>query len=84
MYGSAPSYVVFRQWADQISRCMLLWGAMSKRHNAIHHDTMDHVLDKVSYMREELLAIERSLERMQAVKPEREKDRLKNSSRRKE
>jgi len=63
---------------------MLLWGAMSKRPNAIHQDTMDHVLDKVSYMREELLAIERSLERMQAAKPEREKDSLKNSSRRKE
>jgi hypothetical protein len=46
--------------------------------------TPDHVLDKVSCVREELLAIERSLERMQAAKPEREKDRLKNSSRRKE
>jgi hypothetical protein len=59
-------------------------GAMSKRRNAIHQDTMEHVLDKVSYMREELLAIERSLERMQAAKPERDKANLKNSSRPKE
>ena len=58
--------------------------AMSKRRNAIHQDTMDHVLDKLSYMREELVAIERSLERMQAAKPERGKDNLKNSGRPKE
>jgi len=54
---------------------------MSKRRNAIHQDTINNVLDKVSYMREELVAIERSLERIQAAKPERRKDTFKNSGR---
>ena len=54
---------------------------MSKRRNAIHQDTIDNVLDKLSCMREELVAIERSLERMQAAKPDQGKDILKNSGR---
>ena len=43
---------------------------MSKRHRAVHKDTIEDLLDKVSLMREELVAIERSLERMQMAKPE--------------
>jgi len=54
---------------------------MSKPRGAIRGDTIEKVLDKVSYMREELVAIERSLERMQAAKPSPGKDTF-NSSRR--
>ena len=57
---------------------------MSKRHSAVHKDTIEDVLDKVSLMREELVAIERSLERMQMAKPERGKDNGDNSGRPKE
>jgi hypothetical protein len=40
---------------------------MSKRrHSNIHEDTIDSLLDRLSDTREELLAIERSLERIQA------------------
>ncbi len=42
---------------------------MSKRRCSVfHEDTIEKLLDRVSYMREELIAIERSLERMQIAK----------------
>jgi hypothetical protein len=41
----------------------------------IHEDTIDTLLDRISDMREELLSIERSLERIQAVKLEPGKDK---------
>jgi len=47
---------------------------MSKRRcSAFHEDTIERLLDRVSYMREELIAIERSLERMQIAKLTRRK-----------
>jgi hypothetical protein len=41
----------------------------------IHEDTIDTLLDRISDMREELLSIERSLERIQTVKLEQGKDK---------
>jgi len=47
---------------------------MSKRRrNKFREDTIDNVLDALSIMREEILSVERSLERIQA-KPEQGKD----------
>jgi hypothetical protein len=39
---------------------------MAERRRGIHEDSIETLLDKVSGMREELLSIERSLERLQA------------------
>jgi len=48
---------------------------MSKRRRStIHEDTIDSLLDRLSDMREEVLAIERSLERIQAAKLEQGKN----------
>jgi len=41
--------------------------------STVREDTVDNLLDRLSVMREEILAIERSLERIQA-KPEQGKD----------
>jgi hypothetical protein len=40
----------------------------------VREDTVDNLLDRLSVMREEILAIERSLERIQADKVEHWKD----------
>jgi hypothetical protein len=49
-------------------------GVMSKRpRNNFREDTIDNLLDVLSNMREEILSVERSLERIQA-KPEQGKD----------
>ena len=48
---------------------------MGKRPRSnVREDTVDNLLDRLSVMREEMLAIERSLERMQDAKLERGKD----------
>jgi hypothetical protein len=39
---------------------------MAERRRGIHEDSIENLLDKLSGMREELLSIERSLERLQA------------------
>jgi hypothetical protein len=44
-----------------------------RRRSTIHKDTIDSLLDRLSDMREELLAIERSLERIQAQSSNRAK-----------
>ena len=50
-------------------------GFMSKRTPSnVREDTVDNLLDRLSVMREEILAIERSLERIQAAKIEHGKD----------
>jgi hypothetical protein len=41
----------------------------------IHEDTLDELLDRLGNVREELLGIERSLERMKAAKLEQGKDK---------
>ena len=49
--------------------------AMGKRlGNTVREDTIDNLLDRLSVMREEILAIERSLERIQDAKIEQGKD----------
>jgi len=49
-------------------------GVMSKRpRNNFREDTIDNLLDRLSTMREEILSVERSLERIQA-KPEQGRD----------
>ena len=49
--------------------------AMGKRlGSTVREDTVDNLLDRLAVMREEILAIERSLERIQAAKPEQGKD----------
>jgi hypothetical protein len=40
----------------------------------VREDTIDNLLDRLSAMREEILAIERSLERIQVAKVEHGKD----------
>src|SRR5438445_4579101 len=68
MYGSAPS-LFFSPAGRAISGRVLQSAAMSKgRCSAFHEDTIERLLDRVSYMCEELIAIERSLERMQIAK----------------
>jgi hypothetical protein len=48
---------------------------MGKRTSSnVREDTVDNLLDRLSVMREEILAIERSLERIQAAKVEHGKD----------
>jgi hypothetical protein len=48
---------------------------MGKRlSTTVREDTVDNLLDRLSVMREEILAIERSLERMQDAKLEQGKD----------
>ena len=48
---------------------------MGKRpRSTVREDTVDNLLDRLSVMREEMLAIERSLERIQAAKVEHGKD----------
>jgi pilus assembly protein TadC len=48
---------------------------MAKRlGSTVREDTVDNLLDRLSVMREEILAIERSLERIQDVKLEQGKD----------
>ena len=47
---------------------------MTKRTHGIHEDSIDNVLDRLSDMREELQAIERSLERLHAPKLEQVRD----------
>ena len=48
---------------------------MSKRpRNNFREDTIDNLLDRLSTMREEILSFQRSLERIQAAKPEQGKD----------
>jgi hypothetical protein len=42
--------------------------------SSVREDTVDNLLDRLSAMREEILAIERSLERIQAAKLEQGKD----------
>ena len=74
MYGSAPIVVLLLQRADKSADVCYSPGglqpaAMSKRRCSVfHEDTLEKLLDRVSYMREELIAIERSLERMQIAK----------------
>src|SRR5947209_17915543 len=74
MYGSAPIVVLLLQRADKSADVCYSPGglqpaAMSKRRCSVfHEDTIEKLLDRVSYMREELIAIERSLERMQIAK----------------
>ena len=46
---------------------------MKRRGNGFPEDTIDNLLDILSNMREEILSVERSLERIQA-KPEQGKD----------
>jgi hypothetical protein len=41
---------------------------------SVREDTVDNVLDRLSVVREEILAIERSLERIEAARPEQGKD----------
>jgi hypothetical protein len=49
--------------------------AMGKRlGSTVREDTVDNLLDRLSVMREEILAIERSLERIQDAKLEQGKD----------
>ena len=43
-------------------------------HANVREDTVDDLLDRLSVMREEMLAIERSLERIQDAKLEQGKD----------
>lgn len=47
----------------------------------LHEDTVDNLLDKLSDMREELLSIERSLERAQIASLEHKKAGSRKSSR---
>jgi hypothetical protein len=56
---------------------------MPKRPRGIHIDSVESLLDKLGNTREVLLSIERSLERMQTVKPRqrRKKSRKKPASR---
>jgi hypothetical protein len=42
--------------------------------STVREDTIDNLLDRLSVMREEILAIERSLERIQDAKLEQGKD----------
>jgi len=44
--------------------------------STVREDTIDNLLDMLSSMREEILSVERSLERIQAAKPEQGKDGL--------
>ena len=49
--------------------------AMGKRlGSTVREDTVDNLLDRLAVMREEILAIERSLERIQDAKLEQGKD----------
>jgi hypothetical protein len=45
------------------------------RRRKLHEDTLDEVLDRLGNVREELMGIERSLERMEAAKLEQGKDK---------
>jgi hypothetical protein len=47
----------------------------SPRKRTIHEDTIDSLLDRLGNMREEMVAIERSLERINAAKREPGKDK---------
>ena len=47
---------------------------MKRRGNGFPEDTIDNLLDMLSNVREEILSVERSLERIQAAKPEQGKD----------
>ena len=51
------------------------------RRRPLHEDTVDSLLDRLSDMREELLSIERSLERVQIASLEHEKAGSRKSSR---
>ena len=46
----------------------------NQRRNNFREDTIDNLLDRLSTMREEILSVQRSLERIQAAKPEQGKD----------
>jgi hypothetical protein len=58
-----------------VERDRLCQRAMGKRlGSTVREDTVDNLLDRLSLMREEILAIERSLERIQDAKLEQGKD----------
>jgi hypothetical protein len=52
-----------------------------RRRNNIREEAIDKILDRLCHMREELLAIERSLERVQTAKVEQGKDSSSKHSR---
>ena len=47
---------------------------MATRRHGRHEDSIENLLDKLGIMREELVSIERSLERIQVAKIEQGKD----------
>jgi len=46
----------------------------TRRRKNFREDTIDNLLDRLSTMREEILSVQCSLERIQAAKPEQGKD----------
>ena len=51
---------------------------MGSRRRKLHEDTLDDLLDRLGNLREELMGIERSLERINAAKVEPGKDKSDN------
>ena len=58
---------------DSLLQWAVLW--LSLRQRTIYEDTIDNLLDRLGNMREEMVAIERSLERINAAKLEPGKDK---------
>ena len=48
---------------------------MGTQRRKLHEDTLDELLDRLGNVREELMGIERSLERIEAAKLEQGKDK---------
>jgi hypothetical protein len=57
-----------RQRAD-FSRVSLFQGSIVVEPSKIHKDTIDSLLDRIGILREQLISIERSLERMKNSQP---------------